>query len=79
MKKTQMSLKKWGQQDWRTKSGRPSGETGERYLPRRAIAALSSAEYAETTRAKRAGTRKGQQSVPQPKRIAAKTRRYRRT
>lgn len=71
-----MSLEEWGRQDWRTKSGRPSSETGERYLPARAIDALSGAEYGATSRAKRAGTRKGQQSVPQPAKIAAKTARF---
>ena len=76
-KKSQMSLTEWGKQDWQTKSGKPSGETGERYLPKRAIAALTPAEYAATTRAKREGMKKGQQNVAQPAKIAAKTRRYR--
>lgn len=77
-KSSQLSLSAWGRQDWRTKSGRPSSETGERYLPRRAIAALTDREYAATTRAKREGTRRGETSVRQPKKIAAKTARYRR-
>ena len=51
--KSQRSLKAWGKQKWRTKSGKKSSETGERYLPEKAIKALSSAEYAATTRAKR--------------------------
>lgn len=72
--KAQRSLSKWTKQDWRTKSGKPSLETGERYLPAAAISALSSAEYAATTRAKRSA--RGQFSR-QPKRIAMKTRRYR--
>lgn len=76
-KPSQRSLSDWGTQDWQTKSGKPSAETGERYLPRRAIAALSGAEYGATTRAKREGTRAGQQSVAQPAKIAAKTRPYR--
>ena len=71
---TQRSLSKWTKQDWRTKSGKPSLETGERYLPAAAITALTSAEYAETSRAKRKAT--GQFSR-QPKRIAEKTSRYR--
>ena len=58
--KSQRSLKAWGKQKWRTKSGKKSSETGERYLPEKAIKALSSAEYAATTRAKRRGTKKGQ-------------------
>ncbi len=77
MKKPQFSLKVWGEQKWRTKSGKPSSETGERYLPESAIKALSSAEYAATTRAKREGKAQGKQFVPQPKKVAAKTARYR--
>ena len=38
---------------------------------------MSSAEYAATTRAKRAGKKKGKQHVKQPKSAAAKTKRYR--
>ena len=55
MKAPQKSLKDWGDQKWRTKSGKPSSETGERYLPEKAIKALSPQEYAATTRAKREG------------------------
>lgn len=77
VKKPQQSLKKWTKQKWRTKSGKPSGKTGERYLPEKAIKALSPAEYAATTRAKRAGTKAGKQHVSQPKTIAKKTRKYR--
>lgn len=77
LKKSQKSLKDWTKQKWRTKSGKPSSKTGERYLPERAIKALSDKEYAATTRAKRKGTKKGKQFVKQPKDIARKTRRYR--
>ena len=77
MKAPQRSLKKWTKQKWRTKSGKKSSETGERYLPEAAIKSLTSAEYAATTRAKREGTKKGKQFVKQPKRIAKKTARYR--
>lgn len=76
--KSQRSLKKWTKQDWRTKSGKPSGKTGERYLPAAAIKSLSSAEYAATTKAKRQGTRAGKQFVKQPKKIAKKTAKFRR-
>ena len=72
-----MSLKKWTKQKWRTKSGKKSSETGERYLPEAAIKSLSSAEYAATTKAKREGKRKGKQFVKQPKSIAKKTARFR--
>jgi len=76
--KSQKSLKAWTKQKWRTKSGKPSGETGERYLPEKAIKSLTSAEYSATTRAKKAGTRAGKQFVRQPKSIAKKTARFRR-
>ena len=69
----QQSLKSWGDQKWRTKSGKPSSKTGERYLPEKAIKALSPAEYAATTKAKRAGKKAGKQFVAQPKGIAKKT------
>ena len=75
--KSQKSLKKWTKQKWRTKSGKKSSKTGERYLPEAAIKALSPQEYAATTRAKRKGTKKGKQFVKQPKSIAKKTRKYR--
>ncbi len=77
MKKSQQSLKKWTKQKWRTKSGKKSSETGERYLPEAAIKSLSSAEYAATTKAKREGKRKGKQFVKQPKNIAKKVKRFR--
>jgi hypothetical protein len=75
--KKSTSLSKWTKQNWRTKSGKPSSETGERYLPEKAIKSLSSAEYAATTRAKREGTAKGKQFVAQPKSIAKKVARFR--
>jgi hypothetical protein len=81
MKKSQRSLKAWTKQKWRTKSGKPSTQgpkaTGERYLPEKAIKALSSKEYAATTRAKRKATKAGKQVAKQPKKIAKKTRSYR--
>ena len=77
MKPAQKSLKDWGDQKWRTKSGKRSSDTGERYLPEAAIKSLSAAEYAATTRAKRTGKSAGKQFVKQPKDIAKKTARYR--
>ena len=76
-KKATNKLSKWSKQKWRTKSGKPSSKTGERYLPEKAIKSLSSKEYAATTRAKRKGTAAGKQFVKQPKKIARKTKRYR--
>ena len=81
MKAPQKSLKDWTAQKWRTKSGKPSTQgpkaTGERYLPEKAIKALSPAEYAASTRAKRAGKAAGKQFVKQPKTVAKKTARFR--
>lgn len=77
MKAPQKSLKEWTDQKWTTKSGKRSSDTGERYLPSAAIKSLSPAEYAATTRAKRAGKAAGKQFVAQPKKIAAKTAKYR--
>ena len=81
LKKSQRSLKAWGKQKWRTKSGKPSTQgpkaTGERYLPSAAIKALSASEYARTTAKKREATRKGKQVAKQPKKIARKTKAYR--
>ena len=81
MRAPQKSLVNWTRQKWRTKSGKPSTQgsqaTGERYLPEKAIKALSSSEYAASTAAKRKATRAGRQVSKQPKKIAAKTARFR--
>lgn len=81
MKKPQKSLLNWGKQKWGTKSGKPSTQgssaTGERYLPAKAIKALSAQEYAKTSAAKRAGTKAGKQFVSQPKKIRDKVKKYR--
>jgi len=75
--KAQKDLSKWTKQEWTTKSGKPSSKTGERYLPKKAVKALSSEEYAKTTAAKRKGKAKGKQFVKQPKAIAKKVKKYR--
>ena len=81
MKAPQKSLKRWTEQKWRTKSGKPSTQgpkaTGERYLPESAIKALSDKEYAATTKAKRKGKQEGKQFVSQPKKVAKKVAKYR--
>jgi len=81
LKAPQKSLKAWTKQKWRTKSGKPSTQgskaTGERYLPEKAIKSLSAEEYAATSRAKRKGTKAGKQFVKQPKRVAKKTKNFR--
>jgi hypothetical protein len=77
LKPSQQSLKDWTAQKWTTKSGKRSSDTGERYLPKAAIASLSPAEYAATTKAKREGKKAGKQFVAQPKKIAKKTAKFR--
>jgi hypothetical protein len=81
LKKPQQSLKSWTQEEWGTKSGKPSTQgpkaTGERYLPKKARESLSSAEYAATSKKKREDTKKGKQFSKQPKKIAKKTARHR--
>ena len=77
LKESQRNLRAWTEQKWRTKSGKKSSETGERYLPEKAIKALTDEEYRATTEAKRKGTKAGEQFVKQPKKIARKVRKYR--
>ncbi len=67
------SLHQWTEEEWGTKSGERSGDSGERYLPREARAELSEAEYARTSAKKRADTAKGRQFSAQPDDIASKT------
>ena len=82
LKKSQRSLVAWTKQKWRTKSGKPSTQgskaTGERYLPEKAITALSPSEYAASSAAKRKASRGGKQFSKQPGKIAKKTSRFRR-
>ena len=77
MKPPQRSLKNWGDQKWRTKSGKKSSETGERYLPEAAIKSLSPQQYAATTAKKRKDKRAGKQFSKQPESIMKRTRRFR--
>ena len=79
LKESQRSLRAWTEQKWRTKSGKKSSETGERYLPEKAIKALSDEEYRATTKAKQEGTRAGKQFVKQPEKVARKVRKYRKS
>jgi hypothetical protein len=76
MKNPQESLKKWGEQKWRTSDNSPS-KGKKRYLPDAAWSALSPAEKAATNKAKAAGNKKGKQFVAQPKKIASKVKAYR--
>ena len=78
---TQKSLSNWTKEEWGTKSGKNSTQgskaTGERYLPKKARAALSDKEYNRSTARKRASMRKGEQHSRQPDDIAKKTARHR--
>src|SRR5579875_223580 len=65
-------LSQWSKEDWGTKSGKKSTDTGERYLPKKTREKLSDAEYKRTTAKKRADTAKGQQFSRQPKDVADK-------
>ena len=65
-------LVQWEHEEWGTKSGRKSTDTGERYLPKKAREALTDEEYRRTTAKKRADTRKGEQHSAQPKDVAEK-------
>ncbi len=75
--KQQLSLKAWIKQKWRTKSGKKSSVTGERYLPQKAIKALTNFEYTLTTKAKRKSKNKGKQFSLQPIYIVEKVRNFR--
>jgi hypothetical protein len=70
-------LIQWEKEDWGTKSGAESLESGERYLPRKAREALSDEEYARTTAKKRAALKRGEQFAAQPADVARKAARFR--
>jgi len=78
---SQKSLRAWTRQKWRTKSGKPSTQgseaTGERYLPSAAIKAMSSAQYAASSKKKREDTAKGKQFSKQPKAARQIAKRFR--
>ena len=81
--KQQKSLSRWTKQNWRTSSGKPSTQgpnaSGGRYLPDAEWKKLSPSEKAATNRKKKADTAKGKQHSAQPKGVAAKTSKKRRT
>ena len=78
-RRSQRSLDNWTREKWGTKSGKPSLKTGERYLPKAAREALTDEEYARTSQKKREGMKAGKQHVKQPKSIAEKTAKHRKT
>ena len=77
LSKKQINLKAWTKQKWKTKSGKKSSDTGERYLPKKAIKVLSTKEYKLTSKLKRKTMKKGKQFSNQPKFIVDKVRNYR--
>jgi len=76
LKKSQKSLRRWTKQKWRTKSGKPSKKTGERYLPERLIKAMTSSEYAYETRKKRKAKKAGKQRAKYSRKTRKRMRRY---
>ena len=74
--KSQQSLKSWGKQKWRTKSGKKSSVTGERYLPERLLKAMTASEYAYETRKKRKATKAGKQRAKYSRKTRKRMRRY---
>jgi len=80
LKESQRSLKNWTKQKWQYSSDKeqdkPKSDRG-RYLPEKAWKNLSSGEKAATNRAKRQGTKSGEQFVAQPEKIAKKVRKFR--
>jgi|TARA_B100000214_G_scaffold375442_1_gene361797 hypothetical protein len=76
LKKSQKSLRRWTKQKWRTKSGKPSSKTGERYLPASLIKSMSSSEYAYETRKKRKAKKAGKQRAKYSRKTRKKMRRY---
>ena len=70
-------LSEWTREEWGTKSGKKSGQTGERYLPKQARAALSESDYKRSTAKKRADTKAGKQFSAQPEDVARKTAKFR--
>ena len=73
----QVNLIAWIKQKWKTKSGKNSSVTGERYLPEKAIKALSKRDYKITTKVKRRTSKRGKQFSKQPKYIVEQVRKYR--
>lgn len=65
-------LAQWTHQDWGTKSGKESLESGERYLPKKDREALTDDEYRRTSAKKKADLKQGKQFSAQPKDVAAK-------
>ena len=63
------SLHEWTEEDWGTKSGEDSADSGERYLPKKVRMLLTEDEYARSTQKKKDGK---QQFVDQPEDVKDK-------
>lgn len=68
-KQKNTDLHKWTEEEWGTKSGGQSGETGERYLPKKVRMLLTEEEYARSTQKKKGADK---QFVNQPKDVQEK-------
>ena len=75
---SQRSLEKWTKEKWGTSDGKPS-KGKKRYLPEKAWESLTPAEKRATNKAKAEGNKKGKQFVAQPKKIAKKTAKHRKS
>jgi hypothetical protein len=77
LSKEAISMIKWTEADWGTKSGKNSivgkNATGERYLPKAKLASLTDKEYAATTKKKREGIKKKKQYVKNTKAATVRT------
>ena len=65
-------LHEWTEEDWGTRSGEESGDSGERYLPKRVRMLLTEDEYERSTVKKRKDGRQGDQYSDQPRDVADK-------
>ncbi len=63
---SEIHLARWTAEDWGTRSGARTRDTGERHLQKAARDSLTEAEHAETTAKKRADRAAGRQHSPQP-------------
>ena len=66
-------LAEWTREDWGTRSGKSSLDSGERYLPRAARKALTADEYGRSSARKRQDLAAGRQVSAQPADVARKT------
>ncbi|EKV31424.1 hypothetical protein C882_3797 [Caenispirillum salinarum AK4] len=65
-RKPKTHLDKWTEEDWGTRSGARSRDTGERYLPKKARERMTEEQYRRTTEKKRRDMHRGRQYSRQP-------------